>query len=456
MAAAVASLFERASDAATGAYSFWRNRPWMQARAALAAAVCGALVGGLAGILLQVIACAWMFHVVAAKHNYRDRGVPYLNDEDRVMAVGIALLSSVAAAIGIGTSGAASLTFIAGTGAAMERNAGAMKKRESLSLRAAWVASIALLAFIVPAVVRVWSAPGLGAGTDTGTRAGAGMDAGTDASTGTGADADVRLFGVNNAFAAAAVAATALALDSPFKSLAIGAYALFAAFAGATFGGHFHPDFVSSTAQSLELVLLAMLTKVNHGVGLACGAAYFVANMHGATRTLLNIAWTLALVAAATVSFWTLAGDGEPYDPQPREVTRLLIATCPGIYLATGLPLTPERVMLGGAALVSLGLLVEAAFGQVATEWDKKLAAQTQEIQNARAQVQQLEAQLARQQSDRLCCVCQDAAASHACLPCGHRSSCRACLEIVRASAEPSCPVCRRHIESIAHIYDAV
>ena len=319
-------------------------------------------------------------------------------------------------------------------------------RRENKHLRAAWAAGVALLAFLLPLIARAWPAAGAEA------------------------QADTKLFGVN-AFAAAAVAATALSLDS-LESATIGLHALLTAFAGATYGGHMPPSAVNVIVH-VYLVATLLVACINWPgfvafVSLSAYVATLYVGVPDGIRTLVYGAWTLSLFGAVGAYFFLFL---LPTRFGLREATRLLLVSSPGLLLATALPATPELVALSSAALFLLGMALEVAFDLV--DAISNAAFLAQDLRNARAQVQELRAQMAEEVADenaaddgapvvppapgdRLCCICEDAAASHACLPCGHKCACRACLKVVLASATPDCPVCRRRIKSIAQIFSAV
>ena len=467
---AMEDFVERVADRARDGYWFWANRRWLQIRVALAVAVCGALVGGAAGLILQLLSSLAAICMLGEKHNWRDHGAPYLADPDRIVAVISALISGAVAHFAIGTSGVASLTIIAGAGAAMERRGGV--GRETQLLRVAWAAGVALLAYLLPVVARALSA------------------AGTTSDVG------------RSAFAAAWVAATALSLDSP-KSMQLGGYALLAAYAGASCGGHLPPATVNVIAAAVAIAAISIAGGSFDFLVFFIGALsfhfytlpgelpefmQFFSLLPQLVRYMLHLLWTGVLIAAAATIFWCLAAKEGRL--QPHETLRLLVASAPGVFLAMGWQVPPELTVLGAVAPLLVGLLLEAAFDHVAAEKEAAFQHERAQAQQLRAQLQQLEAQLAHppeapapapdatdadaadaetdtaddadgaaspivppEPGDRLCCICQHAAASHACLPCGHRSSCRACLEVVRASATPDCPVCRRRIRGIVHVF---
>jgi hypothetical protein len=441
---------------------------WLLVRAALAMAACGLLVGGYSGLLLQAVPCLFVFVLLGTKHDGRALSEPHLSD--MVTLALIAFGCSAVAALLTGQSGAASLTFIAGAGAAMERNIEA--ERKPLHSRAAWAAGVALLAFFL-LDARAWPAAGADAQADT---------------------ENLR----SDTLAAAAVAATALSMDS-LDSAKIGAYALFAAFAGATFGGHMPPSAVSVVVHVMLVAALLVVGCVS-GPSIAFVSAFaYIAILYGGmpdfVRTFLYGTWTLALIVAVGVSFFSLPAMLGLREAGPRATMGLLLASCPGLLLATALPATPERVALSGAALMGLSVVFEAAFGP------EENAAVAQQVQNAQAQVQQVQAQMAQHQAparalvaadadsdadvdtnvdtdaadadtgaaedaldpdlpqgpgDSKCCICLEEVASHACLPCGHKCACRECLTKVRRSKNPICPICRRRIKSINQIFSAV
>jgi len=309
--------------------------PSVLSRAALAAAAFGSLFSGLAGTLIHigagVLGCMALFSV--------DR---FLYDREtgrRAAALAAAAASGCAALVYIRTRGAAALTFVAGVGAAIGGH-------QRLAPRAAWAAGVALIAALL-AAHESWGAPGLAQGASAYAAA-------------SPPPQPPSLF-ERGVFAGALVAATALALDSA-ESMLLGAFALLCAAAGATMSGR----------MPVYLAELPALAVVGLGFGLAgklkAGAPANVALAGvGAVLWLLGVLRffaTIIYAASAAAAFAFLVFERPPSGPilmQTGKASRLLLCSLTGAYLALGLPVTWERVLLGGALFVAASVALESA-----------------------------------------------------------------------------------------------
>lgn len=57
------------------------------------------------------------------------------------------------------------------------------------------------------------------------------------------------------------------------------------------------------------------------------------------------------------------------------------------------------------------------------------------------------------EEEKRECLICMDSSASHVLTPCGHVGLCEECSETLRKEQAPSCPVCRKRVESFVKLF---